>query len=333
MNHTYQKPKFSLTILWIFVGATLLNACVSANKYDRLNAEKVKYQGESEQCKQDIEKLNAEFEKTKEELEGISKRYVKIQGDSVVFQQDYARMQRLYKDLTVTYENLLKNHERLASNSIVEQGKLSSDLAQKEKTLMDLEATLLETQRKNNKLSEDLKTREAKVQELEKILIDKEKSVNALRTQISDALLSFKESDLTVNVKNGKVYISMTEQLLFKSGSYAVDNKGRDALKKIAGVLKTQKDVSIMIEGHTDDVPVAKGTVGMTDNWDLSVLRANSIVRILEAEGVNPTNLTAAGRAQHSPLDNAKTKEGRTKNRRTELILTPRLDDLFKILE
>jgi chemotaxis protein MotB len=323
----------STSIVLSFLVALWLSGCVSANKYERLNAEKIRYQGESEQCKQDLAALNTKFDSTKEELEAVLKRYKKIQVDSTQNAQDLDRLQRLYKDLTATYENLLKNHERLASNSEAEQSKLSKDLALKEKTLLSMEASLMDIQAKNQKLSDELTAREARVKELEKVLADKEQAVKALRSQIADALLSFKESDLTVQVKNGKVYVSMTEQLLFKSGSYAVDPKGRDALKKIAGVLRNQKEVSIMVEGHTDDVPVSKGTAGMTDNWDLSVLRANSIVRILEAEGVAPASLIAAGRSQYSPLDTGKSKEARTKNRRTELILTPRLDDLFRILE
>jgi chemotaxis protein MotB len=322
-----------LSTLSAFAFIVLLGSCVSANKYERLNAEKIKYQGESEQCRKDIDKLTADFEKANEELAGLNKRLGKLTADSATMAVDFDRAQKLYKDLNITYESLLKNHERLASNSTAEQNKLSKDLALREKEIMAIEANLVEAQQKVKKLNDDLLAREKKMKELENILSEKEKSVNALKAQISDALLSFKESDLTVQVKNGKVYVSLSEDLLFKSGSYSVDNKGKDALKKVSGVLKTHKEVIILVEGHTDDVPITKGTAGMQDNWDLSVLRANAIVRILQNEGVPAENLTAAGRSQYSPIDSAKNSAARQKNRRTELILTPRLDDLFKILE
>lgn len=322
-----------ISTITALAGMALLGSCVSANKYERLNAEKVKYQGESEQCRRDLEKLSADFQKTNEELAGLTKRLNRLTVDSASMAVDFDRAQKLYKDLNNTYESLLKNHERLASNSAAEQSKLSKDLALREKEIMAIESNLVEAQQKVRKLNDDLISREKKVQELENILKEKEKSVNALRSQISDALLSFKESDLTVQVKNGKVYVSLSEDLLFKSGSYSVDNKGRDAIKKVAGVLKTQKEVNILVEGHTDDVPITKGTAGMQDNWDLSALRANAIVRILQNEGVPAENLSAAGRSQYNPIDPAKTSAARQKNRRTELILTPRLDDLFKILE
>ncbi|PKV75417.1 OmpA/MotB family protein [Pontibacter ramchanderi] len=184
-----------------------------------------------------------------------------------------------------------------------------------------------------DKLNADLKAREQRLAELQRILDDKDKAVNALRSKVSNALLGFNDKDLTVNIRNGKVYVSLAEQLLFNSGSTKVDPKGVDALKKLAAVLKEQQDVNVVVEGHTDDVPIARGTVGMQDNWDLSVLRATEITRILTQAGVQPDRVTPSGRSLYVPLDNAKTKEARQKNRRTEIILTPKLDELFQILE
>ncbi len=183
------------------------------------------------------------------------------------------------------------------------------------------------------RLNADLKAREQRLAELQRILDEKERAVTNLRNKVSNALLGFNDKDLTINVRNGKVYVSLAEQLLFNSGSTKVDPKGEEALRKLASVLKDNQDVNVLIEGHTDDVPIAKGTVGMTDNWDLSVLRATEITRILTNAGVNPTRVTPSGRSKYIPLDEAKTKEARQKNRRTEIILTPKLDELFQILE
>ena len=130
-----------------------------------------------------------------------------------------------------------------------------------------------------------------------------------------------------------KVYVSLTEQLLFKSGSKTVDKKGVEALKKLAGALKGNDDLGVLVEGHTDNVPMSSSANGIKDNWDLSVLRATSIVRILTEEGVDPKNVSASGRGEYIPVDTADTKEARRKNRRIEIILTPKLDELFQMLQ
>ena len=157
--------------------------------------------------------------------------------------------------------------------------------------------------------------------------------MNALKDKVSKALLGFENNGLTITEKNGKVYVSLDESLLFASGSVNVDPKGVDALKKLAEVLGNNKDVNVLIEGHTDDVPLS-GKGKIKDNWDLSVLRATSIVKILLTDsGIDAKRLTPAGRGEFLPLDIADTPEARTKNRRTEIILTPRLDELFEILE
>ena len=150
---------------------------------------------------------------------------------------------------------------------------------------------------------------------------------------IQQQALNFKENDLTVKVKNGKVYVSLAEDLLFKSGSIDIDAKGAGALQQLAKALKDQRDIQVMIEGHTDNVPISKKSTYLEDNWDLSVLRATSISKILIGAGMLPKQITAAGKGEFAPLaanDNAQNKQ---KNRRTEIIVTPNRDELFKILE
>jgi chemotaxis protein MotB len=171
------------------------------------------------------------------------------------------------------------------------------------------------------------------VNELEQVLANKDKAVQELKNRISNALLNFKENDLTVNVKNGKVYVSLAEQLLFGSGSIEVDKKGVGALQQLAKALKDQKDITIMVEGHTDNVPISKKSAYMQDNWDLSVMRATSITKILVSGGVAPKQIVPAGKGEFSPLVANDTPQNKQKNRRTEIIVTPDLDELFKILE
>ena len=164
------------------------------------------------------------------------------------------------------------------------------------------------------------------------ILSNKDKAVQDLKNKISNALLNFKENDLTVNVKNGKVYVSLAEQLLFGSGSIEVDTKGVGALQQLAKAIKDQKDIQIMVEGHTDNVPIGKKSQYMQDNWDLSVMRATSITKILTKAGVSTNQITASGKGEYSPLVGNTSDQNKQKNRRTEIIITPNLDELFKIL-
>ena len=178
---------------------------------------------------------------------------------------------------------------------------------------------------------EELNNKEKRVAELESVLARKDSTVSALKEKVSSALLGFQDNGLTVSTKNGKVYVSLEERLLFESGSTVVDSKGVDALKKLAKVLEREIDINVLIEGHTDNVPIKGATI--KDNWDLSVLRATSIVRIITSNSkVDPRSLTAAGRGEYFPIDNANTPEARKKNRRTEIILAPNLDELYKIL-
>jgi chemotaxis protein MotB len=150
---------------------------------------------------------------------------------------------------------------------------------------------------------------------------------------VTNALLGFEKDGLSINIRNGKVYVSLDEKLLFQSGKYEVNQSGANALKKLAKVLEQNADINVLIEGHTDDVPY-KPDGALLDNWDLSVKRATAVVRILlQGSTINAKRLTVAGRSEYLPIDKSKTAQARQKNRRTEIILTPKLDELFKILE
>jgi len=185
----------------------------------------------------------------------------------------------------------------------------------------------------SDQLNEEFLESQQRIRELEKILDEKEQAVIELKSKISKALLDFKEEDLTVEIKNGKVYISLAEQLLFRSGSIKVDKKGIVALQQMASVLNVNADINIEVEGHTDNVQVSKTSQYMRDNWDLSVMRATSIVGILVESGVDPNRITASGRGEFDPISPNEDVENRKRNRRTEIILTPDLDELFRILE
>lgn len=327
------KTLSTTNILAFIIIALTMGSCVTARKYDALMAEKVGLQGELQQCDDDLTQAKADLAILQEQVKELQESTNRLIQDSTQTGMVLRKTKMLYDDLNNTYERLLKNHNRLLSNSAAESDKLSKDLTQRSKDLLKIETDLQESRREIDKLSADVAAREARVQELEKVLAEKDSAVNQLRNKVQNALLNFKEKDLSIEIKNGKVYVSLAEQLLFGSGSYKVDEKGKDALAKLSEVLKQNNDVNVMVEGHTDDVPVAPNTNCLEDNWDLSVLRATAIAKILMKEGVEPTNITAAGRGETQPLEVGKTREIRSRNRRTEIILTPNLDELFQILE
>lgn len=266
---------------------------------------------------------------SKKKYDDLMARKNALEVDKAGLEQDKSTLEQQKADLEAAKANL--EEER----ALLEQQKreYQENLAQALKEGKTLGENLNMSKSQIERLNADLKAREARLAELQRILDEKEAAVANLRNRVSKALLGFNDKDLTIDVRNGKVYVSLAEQLLFNSGSTKVDPKGEDALRKLASVLKEQQDVNVLVEGHTDDVPIARGTVGMQDNWDLSVLRATEITRILTNAGVDPTRVTPSGRSKYVPLDTEKTKEARQKNRRTEIILTPKLDELFQILE
>jgi chemotaxis protein MotB len=222
------------------------------------------------------------------------------------------------KELSDQYKDMQDKYNTLINQSLSQTDKLSKALSAKSE---DLDA-------KEKLLSE----REKTLNEMRQIIARQDSITNNLNSILRNALLGFNSDELSVEIKNGKVYVSMSDKLLFQSGSSAVENKGKDALKLLAGVLDKNPDIDILIEGHTDNVPIK--TSVYKDNWDLSVARATSIVRILTNDyKIVPTRMTASGKGEYFPKADNETPEGRAKNRRTEIILSPKLDELMKLLK
>jgi len=184
-----------------------------------------------------------------------------------------------------------------------------------------------------NKLSSDLKKREQRLKEVEEILKKRDEATNQLKEKLQQALLGFTKNGLTVEIKNGKVYVSLTDKLLFSSGSIIIDEKGKQALSQLADVLKQQPEINIAVEGHTDSQKI--NNLGqIKDNWDLSVLRSTSVVRYLtEVSKVESVRMTATGKGEFQPLDSNSSPEGRSKNRRIEIVLSPKLDELYDLIK
>lgn len=232
-------------------------------------------------------------------------------------------------------ENDLKN---LLDNMTTKNAELETDLKKTKADLTETSDLLNDTDRARAELDWALKEKEARLNEREATikelneLIDRQKDmVSSLLSKIKNALIKYDSSQLSVEVKNGKVYVAMSDKLLFRSGSTKVDEKGKEALKQLAEVLTNQTDIDILIEGHTDNVPIKSST--FKDNWDLSVFRATEVVRILADEfNLDRTKLIPSGRGEFVPKADNETEEGRAQNRRTEIILSPNLDELYKLL-
>ena len=209
---------------------------------------------------------------------------------------------------------------------------LLNDTALLKNSIRNYQQLLATGQNENQKLSANLKDREKTIAELQKMIVQQNKKVKDLLSSVKDALLGFSSDELTVREEGGKVYVAMSDKLLFESGKAIVNEQGRAALGKLAQVLNKPTDIDVYIEGHTDNVPIK--TAVFQDNWDLSVIRATSVVRILtETYGVNPLQIQPCGRGEFKPVDVNTTPEGKARNRRTEIIMAPRLDKLFKMLE
>ncbi len=301
----------------------IVSSCVvSKKKFDDMLAQKVRADAE-------LNEKTTELEKSNDKYATLEENFNRLKSDTVSLNSSLRQNTKKIVGLEAEQEQLTTLYKNLLSSS----GKMNRDLTQQQQQLMAIQENLEKTRKENDSLSVSLAEREKKVNELEQVLANKDKAVQDLRTRISNALLNFKENDLTIKVKNGKVYVSLAEQLLFGSGSIEVDKKGVDALQQLAKALKDQKDINVMVEGHTDNVPVSKKSAYMQDNWDLSVMRATSITKILVGGGVSPKQIVPAGKGEFSPLVGNDTPQNKQKNRRTEIIVTPDLDELFKILE
>jgi chemotaxis protein MotB len=228
-----------------------------------------------------------------------------LEGEVKKLKKDTSLMAEELRDLQNSYNSVNANYNKLKNNSSTEITKLSGDLAAREKRL----------------------------KEVEEVLRKRDEATNQLKEKLQQALLGFTKSGLTVEIKNGKVYVSLTDKLLFPSGSIIIDDKGKLALTSLAKVLKEQPEINIAVEGHTDNQKV--NNLGqIKDNWDLSVLRSTSVVRYLtEVEKVESVRMTATGKGEFQPLGPNSSTDARSKNRRIEIVLSPKLDELYNLIK
>lgn len=323
-------------ILYIIEASFLfLISCVPARKYESL-------QSDYNKCSDSLSLMTAKNKDLESNLELMSKEVEKAKLDKVQLTKDTALLGSSLRRKEIQYDKInelnyriQKQLESLQKGSAIQNQQLTDDLnntklilQMKETELNSLSAELTEKKTLLDKLSIELERREKKVKDLEALIAEKDKKVNVLQQQISKALFGFKDKGLSVENRNGKVYVSMEAKLLFASGSTKIDSEGRKALIELAKILEAQNELEILVEGHTDSDPL-KSSSHPKSNWELSVLRATSVVELMLANSnIDKTKVIAAGRGEFLPLNSLE----KSKNRRIEIILSPKLDELYNIL-
>ena len=303
----------------------IVSSCVSPKIYKDLEAKYENLKKENRKLSDENELLKRAKNAVENELKQLKVAYDEAVAQRDQLQADYSATKANYEALKNSYDALEKNSSAAIAANSQKNRELLAQLEAKEQALAAENARL-------EKLKRELEDRSNRVAELESVIAAKDAAMSALKDAISRALTDFEGKGLTVEQRDGKVYVSMENKLLFESGSWAVGSEGRRAVMQLGSVLGDNPDIAVLIEGHTDNVPY-QGSGQLKGNWDLSTKRATAIVNILrENNNINPENLTAAGRGEHAPIATNDTPEGRAKNRRIEVILTPKLDELSRLL-
>lgn len=313
----------SIRILCSFLLSGLLfTSCVSSKAHKELQSRYDNLETRNQRLTNDLRENRAKAEK---DLASLRAEYESLKEERDQIQRNLQNTQANLKSLTESYDALEANSSTALAENSKRNRELIAELDEKENKLAAEQARL-------EKLQKDLAARSSRIDELEGLIAAKDAKMNALKTAVSNALTNFEGKGLTVEQRDGKVYVSMENKLLFSSGSWAVNTEGRRAVQQLGEVLAQNPDIAVLIEGHTDNVPYG-GSGQLQDNWDLSTKRATSIVQILrENSRIDPQNLTAAGRGEHAPVAGNETAEGKAKNRRIEVILTPKLDEISQML-
>jgi chemotaxis protein MotB len=309
----------------LLVLALTTSSCVSKKVYKDLESKYAELKKENRATTDENSKLSKERNALELKGKDLQSQLDKAKAERDKLAADYAATKATLDNLKTSYAALEKDSGAALDTNVKRNRELLAELEAKEKALAAEQERL-------NKLKAELQERSARVDELEGKMAAQEAGMTALKNKLSKALNSFEGKGLTVEQKNGKVYVSMENKLLFGSGSWIVGPEGKRAVVEVAKVLADNPDIAVLIEGHTDNVPYAGGGQ-IADNWDLSTKRATAIVTIIkENKKVDPKNLTAAGRSEFAPIAPNDTAEGKSKNRRIEIILTPKLDEISKLL-
>ena len=317
-----------LSLLPFFIVLLLLSACVPAKKYkDLLEREKV--------CSEELAKFkksSGEYEALSKDLQtkfaNASRDLSKLIQDTTALGSKYRLLLRDYNIIDGEYKSLQKSFDKLKNLSARETAELQNQLEAKNNELQIKEDALLKLDQELKEKQRLLIEREKRVNELEDAIRKKEAAVQLLKAKVANALRGFENQGLSVVQKNGKIYVSLEAKLLFKSGSTFVEEEGVRALVELGKALESEKDLEIIVEGHTDTDKL-NSSASPKNNWELSVLRATSVVQILlNNSSMTPSQIMAGGRGEFLPID----ESDKAKNRRIEVIISPNLNELFEII-
>jgi chemotaxis protein MotB len=316
--------KFKHLLLSLSLG--LIFSCVPKkdlvnlqNRFDNLQSQNDLLTKKLRNCEESESALSATLEDTRKELNALKE-------DFQLLTSDYESQTEKLNTLKDSYQALEQNSSELLTENIARNRELLKELEAKEKALSE-ERKRLEI------LQKDLENRSFRIEQLENLISANEAKLNTLKDKLSDALVDFEGRGLSVEQRDGKVYVSMENKLLFASGSWNVGSEGKKAIKELGTVLAQNPDISVLIEGHTDNVPY-NGNGPLKDNWDLSTKRATEVLKLLlDNNSIDPKNLTAAGKGEFVPVAENSTASGKAKNRRIEVVLEPQLDEINKLLE
>jgi len=310
----------------VLIGITLISSsCVSSKLYKELEGKYNKLKSDYDELSLSNDYQIGQKNELQIQLEDLQKQYETSKEKRHRLQQDVLALQKKYNNLNEAYTALEQNSSKSIEENAKKNRELLAQLEAKEQALSAENDRLL-------RLEADMQERSQRIAELEALIAAKDQAMTDLKDAISNALTAFEGKGLTVEQRDGKVYVSMENKLLFKSGSWAVGSEGRQAIGQLGNVLGENPDIAVLIEGHTDNVPFSNGGQ-IANNWDLSTKRATAIIAILsENKTINLENITAAGRSEYAPIDSNDTSEGKAKNRRIEIILTPKLDEISRLL-
>lgn len=309
----------------LFTILASLTACVSQKKYDELDRDFNNLKADHQAQTSQLNDCEDEKRMMSDELQSLKKDYQSLENEKEAIEKELKQKKSDYNKLSDSYNALEKNSSKVLAENAHRNRELLKELEEKEEKLATEQERL-------EKLQKDLQFREKRINELESIIAAEEAKMNQLRENLSKALVNFEDRGLSVEQRDGKVYVSMENKLLFKSGSWSVGHEGQQAVQEIGKVLAKNQDINILIEGHTDNVPY-NGSGALKDNWDLSTKRATEVLKLLlKNTEIEPQNLTAAGRGKYAPIASNSTQSGKAKNRRIEVVLTPKFDEISKLL-
>ena len=327
------KMKNTIRIAAVLLAVVVFGGCVTKQQYAELELKYKRSQdeltymtAENQNCQDAKKSLAAQLAALTAEAEKLTADTVRLYRKARTCEMEYEKAQKEYDELLRNFAEVSSSNQSTIDGLLGDRDRYKDELALKEKMLNMQQDSLA-------KARTELMLKEQRINEMQSILAQKDAEVKALKEKVMNALKGFEGSGLNVYEKGGKVYVSMDDKLLFASGSWTLNEQGLNAIKQLAKVLENEKEISVLIEGHTDNVPY-RGSGQIKDNWDLSVMRATAVVKaLLENGDIEPVRLSASGRSEYLPLDENNTPEARAKNRRTEIILTPNLDELFQLIQ